>query len=139
MWTFFEEIRNVIWQILNFKIPICFPQILLFVLTSWKRRIGILMSWHSMARANLNKSEWLVTNTSTASKYIPKRPRICINWNPTFRPHILNFSKSVSYEVNITSQHSHLEVLLLRKFGSEMGDFNWCRFWTQEVLWCCGK
>ena len=34
---------------------------------------------HSMARANLNKSEWLVTNTTAASKYIPNRPRICIN------------------------------------------------------------
>ena len=27
---------------------------------------------HSMARANLKKSVWLVTNTTTASKYIPK-------------------------------------------------------------------
>ena len=31
---------------------------------------------HSMARANLNKSEELVASTTTASKYIPKRPRI---------------------------------------------------------------
>ena len=34
---------------------------------------------HSMARANLNKSVWLVTNTTAASKYIPRRPRISIN------------------------------------------------------------
>ena len=34
---------------------------------------------HSMARANLNKSVWLVTNTNTASKYIPRRTRISIN------------------------------------------------------------
>ena len=27
----------------------------------------------------LKKSVWLVTNTTTASKYIPKRTRICIN------------------------------------------------------------
>ena len=40
---------------------------------------------HSMARANLNKSEWLLTNTTTASKYIHKRPKICINWNPPFQ------------------------------------------------------
>ena len=32
-----------------------------------------------MARANLNKNEELVTNTTKTSKYIPKRPRICIN------------------------------------------------------------
>ena len=34
---------------------------------------------HSMARANLNKNVWLVTNTTTASKYIPRRTRISIN------------------------------------------------------------
>ena len=27
-----------------------------------------------------------MTNTTAASKYIPKRPRISINWNPPFRP-----------------------------------------------------
>ena len=41
-----------------------------------------------MARANLNKSVWLVTNTTTASKYILKRTRICINWNPPFQTQI---------------------------------------------------
>ena len=40
--------------------------------------------WHSMARANLKKSVWLVTNTTAASKYIPSSPRISINWNPPF-------------------------------------------------------
>ena len=33
---------------------------------------------NSMARANLNKSEWLVTNSTAASKFMPKRPGICI-------------------------------------------------------------
>ena len=41
---------------------------------------------HSMARANLNKSKKVLTSTITASKYIPKRPRIFINWNPPIRP-----------------------------------------------------
>jgi hypothetical protein len=36
-------------------------------------------TFHSMATANLNKSEDFVTNTTAASKYIPKRPRISIN------------------------------------------------------------
>ena len=36
-------------------------------------------SLHSMARANLNKSKKVSTFNTTASKYIPKRPRICIN------------------------------------------------------------
>ena len=43
------------------------------------------LTYHSMARLNLNKSVELVTNTTTASKYIPKRSRICINRNPLFQ------------------------------------------------------
>ena len=39
-------------------------------------------SGHSMAKVNMNKSEDLVTNITAASKYIPKRSRICINRNP---------------------------------------------------------
>ena len=64
------------------------------------------------------------------------------NWIaiPTFGSRFTNFSKSVSYEVNITSQHSHLEVLLLSKFWSERGisidtDSGPLRY----VLWCCGS
>ena len=70
-------------------------------------------AFHSMARANLNKSVWLVTNTIAATK---KGPSIEI---PPFRPHFLKFSKTVSYEVNLTSQYSLLQVLLLSKFESE--------------------
>ena len=43
-----------------------------------KRELCIA-SLHSMAIANTNKKEFFLTNTTTASKYIPKRPRICIN------------------------------------------------------------
>ena len=43
---------------------------------------------HSMAIANLNESGELVTNTTVASEYIPKRPRICINLNPPFQTQI---------------------------------------------------
>ena len=46
---------------------------------------------HSMARANLNKSVWLVTNTTTGSKYLR---------GPESR--FIKFSKTVSYEVNCT-------------------------------------
>ena len=35
--------------------------------------------FNSMATVNLNKSEDFVTNTTAASKYIPRRPRISIN------------------------------------------------------------
>ena len=45
-----------------------------------------LVSYQRMARANLNKNENLMTNTTaTPSKYIPKRPRICSNWNSSFQ------------------------------------------------------
>ena len=40
---------------------------------------------HSMVSANLNKSFWLVINTPKVSKYIPRRTRISINWNPLFQ------------------------------------------------------
>ena len=90
----------------------------IFQQIEWKSEL-----YHSMARANVNNSVWLVTNTPTASKYIPRRTRISINWNPPFRPHFINFSKTVFYEVNLLPQCSHLEVLLLSKFGSERGGF----------------
>ena len=38
--------------------------------------------------------------------------------NPHFGPQAINFLKTVSYEANLTSQLSHLEVLLQIKFGS---------------------
>ena len=57
---------------------------------------------HSMAIANLNKSEELVTNTTTASKYIPKRPRICINLKPSFQTQI--YLVKVPLNVNIVKQ-----------------------------------
>ena len=79
---------------------------------------------HSMARANLNKSVWRVTNTTTVSKYIPRRTRISIIWNPPFQTSLHKIFKNWFFEVNLTSQCSHLEVILLSKFGSEGGDFN---------------
>ena len=57
---------------------------------------------HSMARANLNKSKKVLTSTTTASKYIPKRPRICINWNPPFQTQI--YLVKVPLNVNIVKQ-----------------------------------
>ena len=57
---------------------------------------------HSMARANLNKSVWLVTNNTTASKYIPKRTRICIIWNSPFQTQI--YLVKVPLNVNVVKQ-----------------------------------
>ena len=59
-----------------------------------------------MAMANLNKGENLMTNTTTASKHIPKSLE-----SVSIEQHFIKFAKTVFYEVNLTSQHSHLEVL----------------------------
>ena len=40
---------------------------------------------------------------------------------PPFRPHFIKFSKTASYVVNLTSQHSHLEVLLKVNLGLKGG------------------
>ena len=89
------------------------------------------------SRAKLNKSENLVTNTTAASKNIPKRPRICINWNQTS---LHKFFENCFHEVNLTSQQSHLEIYLLSKCWSESGDFNYADSGRLSfVLWCCGS
>ena len=75
-------------------------------------QIFSLPPWHSMARANLNKSEVVLTNTTAAYLRGPESASIEI---PLFRPHFIKFSKDVFYEVNLVSQCSHLEVLLLNK------------------------
>ena len=38
---------------------------------NWSGAARSVLVLHSMARANLNKSVWLMTNTTAASKYIP--------------------------------------------------------------------
>ena len=43
-----------------------------------------------------------MTYTTTALKYIPKRPRICINWNPPFQTQI--YLLKVPLNVNIVKQ-----------------------------------
>ena len=64
--------------------------------------MSIILNCHSMDSANLNKSKKVSTSTTTASKYIPKRPRICINWNPPFQTQI--YLVKVPLNVNIVKQ-----------------------------------
>ena len=54
----------------------------------WRHTKGVGFwdpAYHSMARANLNKSDYFLTITITASKYIPSRPWISINRNPPYQ------------------------------------------------------
>ena len=83
-----------------------------------------LMDVHSMARANLNKSKKKLTSTTTATKYIPKRPRICINWNPSFQTSLHKIFKNY---FSLSKSCSHLEVFLLSKWP------------LGYVLCCCGN
>ena len=54
---------------------------------------------HSMARVNLNKSKKGLTSTTIASKYISKRPKICINGNPPFQTSLHKISKVVYFRL----------------------------------------
>ena len=53
--------------------------------------------WSLVARTNMNRSEKFITNTTAALKYIPNRPRICINWNPIPFPTKIYFVKVCTY------------------------------------------
>ena len=55
-----------------------------------------------MARANLNKSKKVLTSATTASKYIPKKPGICINRNPPFQTQV--YLVKLSQNVSIVKQ-----------------------------------
>ena len=97
-------------------------------------------SWlllHIVAGANLNKSEKVLTSTTTASKYIPKRPRICINWNPPFQTQI--YLVKVPLNVNIVKQD------LLNKKTVFENFMKWCLKGGISIdtdsgpLWCCGS
>ena len=109
------RIHHMFSRILNFSIFYCFLD---------KDNSYI----HSMARGNLNKSEWLVTNTTAALEYIAKRPRICINWNPPFQTLLQRFFKNCLSWSKSYFKKSHLKVLLLSVIWSEREDFNWYRF-----------
>ena len=54
---------------------------------------------HSMATANLKKSLEFMTNTTAASKYIPRRSRISIDSNPTFQTSLQKISKEIFFRL----------------------------------------
>ena len=91
------------------------------------QQVAFYVRDHSMARVNLNKSEELVTNTTVASKYIPKRSKICINRNPLSQTSLHKILKN-----GFLWSKSFFTTLTFRGNFTwfERGDFNWCRFWA---------
>ena len=79
---------------------------------------------HSTAIAILNKSEEIVKNTTAASKYIPRRPRISINWNPPFQTQI--------YLVNSKKWKISKIFDSLRNFFFAL---QYLKNWTKVVSW----
>ena len=74
--------------------------------------------YHIMARANLNKSYKVLTSTTTASKYMPKRPRIHINLNLPFQTHI--YIVKVPTNVSIVKQDLLHKKQFLKIFWKEV-------------------
>ena len=85
---------------------------------------------HSMAMGNLNKSKETTPTTTTASKYIPRRTKISINWNPTFQTSLHKISKVIFFRLS----NKIFEIFHFWKFTSqktsERWDFNLCWFWS---------
>ena len=79
LWVYF---RTTVCQEGNFDLLFLYQPIAKLLL------IDLCCHRMRMVRANLNKSKNFVTNTTAASKFIPKRYRICINWNSLFQTQI---------------------------------------------------
>ena len=77
-------------------------------------------------------SGWWQMPPQHQSAYIGKPESASIEI-PPFQTSLHKIFKNWFLLSKSCSQCSHLEVLLLSKFGSEMGDFNRCRFWASCV------
>ena len=84
-----------------------------------------------------------MTSTSTASKYIPKRPRICINWYLSFQTQI--YLVKIPLNVNIVKQYLLNKKQFLKilwsivsclKGGISIDTDSWP---LGYVVWCCGS
>ena len=73
------------------------------------------------------KKSWLLPPQHQST--YPRGPESASIEIPPLRPRSINFLSTISYEVNLTSQRLHYEIILLSKFCSEKGGFNWCWRW----------
>ena len=68
-----------------------------------------------------------MTNTVAASKYIPRRPRISINWNPPFQTQIYLVSSKKNFFWNFMKWGLKGGISIEADSGP-----------PRYVLWCCG-
>ena len=98
-----------------------------------------ILTFQSMARANLNKSKKVLTYTTTASKYIPKRLRICIIWIPPFQTQIY----LVKVPLNMNIVKPIYSVFHLKNSKSKKLAFikisTWSHSWVASSLQWCEK
>jgi hypothetical protein len=75
------------------------------------------------------KEKKVLNSTTTAAKYILKRPRICNNWNPPFQTQI--YLVKVPLNVNIVKKIYFIKNIFWKFYQvrSERRDFNWYRVW----------
>ena len=67
----------------------------IFATNSFWTGVGNFGSGHSTTRANL-KSKIFLSSTTSESKYMLERPKICINWNPLFQTSLHKIFKNCS-------------------------------------------
>ena len=111
--TWRNILRNKLDEIQTFPISSNLFLRIFFHLRTWN---SLLL--HSMATANLNKSRKVMNSTTAASKYIPRRPRISINWNPPFQTQI--YFVKVPLNMNIVKQDYLQKKQFLKILWSEV-------------------
>ena len=89
---------------------------------------------HSMAKANLNKSEELVTNAipQHQNTYLRSPESTSIEILP-FRLYFIRFPGTVFHDVNLVPQFLHLEVLLLTG-PSEGLKIRECQYYLMGII-----
>ena len=90
---------------------------------------------HSMARANLNKSEQLVKNTSAASKYILKRPSIeYLHQSQPYLALYVVFFSGHYLAIQLFQDNIHILELFFNHFFSTFFHLGHSKTYFQSVL-----
>ena len=93
---FIENRKNLLQRRLNFKHICQLANCMTKVVYICSSRLQLTVGSRDLSLTVWPEPIWKKVNTSTttASKYIPKRPRNRLNWNPPFRSHFNFFFKN---------------------------------------------